>query len=171
MDAKVIRLAGVGGFVRDLTTGNIHKVLARRLVPGPRIGDSRYEYILEGFLDGQWVNAACFEPSRPENMNGPATERLTVEDILENILEIHQERGKTRDSPGGERSMFATVGIFKAWTGIELTEEQGWKFMQCLKMARMSSGKFHLDDYLDLVGYAALLAECAANNQLEKANG
>ena len=60
-----------------------------------------------------------------------------------------------------ERSMARTVAIFKAATGVELTELEGWKFMQALKMARSFAG-FNIDDYIDGAAYAALAGECAA---------
>lgn len=64
-----------------------------------------------------------------------------------------------RDSPGGERSMQKACDIFKAWTGIKLNEEDGWRFMICLKQAREIQGKFNVDDYVDIAGYSSLLAE------------
>lgn len=71
------------------------------------------------------------------------------------------QRGVTRDTPEGERSMGHTVRIFEAVTGIALTETQGWVFMLCLKQARMMRGKPHPDNYVDLAGYAALAGESA----------
>ena len=47
-------------------------------------------------------------------------------------------------------------------TGHELTEEEGWKFMVFLKLARMEGGSFKLDDYEDCVAYTALMAEAAS---------
>lgn len=86
--------------------------------------------------------------------------------ILEDAASILRERGKARDSEEGERSMARAVRIFNAMVGTELTEEQGWKFMIALKFARMAGGKFHFDDFIDTVGYSALLAECAGKEAL-----
>lgn len=89
--------------------------------------------------------------------------------ILQDAADVLKERGQSRDKGDSERSMAVIVKIFNAATGLNLTEEQGWKFMLCLKMGRMVGGKFHFDDYIDLVGYSALLAECAALSQLSPA--
>lgn len=83
--------------------------------------------------------------------------------ILETGSETLTQRAKLRDSTStGERSMAKAVAIFNAWqgdTGDHLTEEEGWRFMIALKQARMAGGRFHLDDYVDLASYSALLGE------------
>lgn len=83
--------------------------------------------------------------------------------ILETGSETLTQRAKLRDSTStGERSMARAVAIFNAWqgdTGDHLTEEEGWRFMIALKQARMAGGRFHLDDYVDLASYSALLGE------------
>lgn len=71
-----------------------------------------------------------------------------------------------RDAPGGERSMQKTVDIFRAYTGIELTEEDGWRFMICLKMAREIQGMPKPDDYVDLIGYSSLLGESLLQDKI-----
>ncbi len=67
-----------------------------------------------------------------------------------------------RDSDTGERSMARTVAAFNAVYGTNLTETQGWNFMELLKMARSSQGAYVADDFDDKVAYAALAAECEA---------
>lgn len=62
-----------------------------------------------------------------------------------------------------ERSMKRCVEAFNAMTGHNLSEEDGWYFMQCLKVSRSRSGAYVEDDYLDEVAYALLKAECANN--------
>jgi hypothetical protein len=92
----------------------------------------------------------------------PPNPRKTAHTLLLEAASVLQERGKERDQPGGERSMCKAVQIFNAiHPEIGLTEVQGWRFMQCLKLAREVQGGFKEDDYLDGVGYAALKAECA----------
>ena len=71
-------------------------------------------------------------------------------------------RGVTYDKPTGERSMERTIKVFAALTDIQLTEEQGWLFMEALKQVRSLQGKFKADNYEDLAGYAALRGEAAA---------
>ena len=71
-------------------------------------------------------------------------------------------RAVTYDKPTGERSMGRTVNAFAALTDIQLTEEQGFLFMEVLKQVRSLQGKFKADSYEDLAGYAALRGEAAA---------
>ena len=75
------------------------------------------------------------------------------------------DRAQQRDTPTGERSMARAVSIFKAWTGVELSEADGWRFMVALKQAREVQGGLHADDYIDICGYSALLAECLHNQE------
>ena len=74
-------------------------------------------------------------------------------------------RGVTYDNPAGERSMERTIKVFAALTDIQLTEEQGWCFMEVLKQVRSLQGKFKADNYEDLAGYAALRGETAARSR------
>jgi hypothetical protein len=84
------------------------------------------------------------------------------EDYLNQCIDTIEERGKLRDSPQGERSMGKAVAAFNAIFGTALTETQGWQFMQLLKLARMSAGVYHEDDYVDNIAYGALAAESSA---------
>lgn len=58
------------------------------------------------------------------------------------------------------------------WSGGDkrLTELEGWLFMCCLKMARATAGRNHLDDFTDLAGYAALAGECITREEAEPAD-
>lgn len=89
--------------------------------------------------------------------------KTPAQTILETANSTLTQRAKLRDSTStGERSMAKAVAIFNAWqgdTGDHLTEEEGWRFMIALKQARMAGGRFHLDDYVDLASYSALLGE------------
>lgn len=93
----------------------------------------------------------------PAVPNGPA-----APEILESAAMHIAERGKTRDIPGGERSMRRTVEAFNALCGHMLTERDGWMFMAILKASRASTGAVNLDDYEDGAAYFALAGECAA---------
>lgn len=75
------------------------------------------------------------------------------------------DRASTYDAPAGERSMAKTVTAFNALTGHQLTEEQGWLFMETLKMARSQQGQFRQDNYEDAVAYAALRGEAAGRER------
>ena len=87
-------------------------------------------------------------------------EILSAEQILYKAAEIQKERGKTRDVEQNH-SMSFCVDAFNHLTGHTLSEKDGWTFMVLLKLSRAQQGEHHDDDYLDAVGYAALLAECA----------
>lgn len=90
-----------------------------------------------------------------------------AEKILAEALETLKERGEQRDSPNGERSMARTVAAFNALTGHGLSTLDGWEFMLCLKLSRSREGVYNKDDFLDLVGYTALLAEEAELSHTE----
>lgn len=85
--------------------------------------------------------------------------------FLEEAVTTMRQRAQLRDAGNGERSMARTVAIFKAWTDIDISEEDGWRFMIALKQARESQGKFNRDDYVDLAAYAGLLGECESGGR------
>lgn len=87
-------------------------------------------------------------------------------DILRRAADLIAERADQRDRPGGERSMASTVAAFNAIYGAQLTETQGWVFMQLLKLSRSAGGRYIADDYEDCVAYAALAAESAITEEL-----
>lgn len=92
------------------------------------------------------------------------------ERLLQEAARTIAQRGQERDTSGTgqkqERSMAATVAAFNAIEGTNLTERQGWAFMQALKLVRAAStarnGRYNPDDYVDGAAYAALGGECAA---------
>lgn len=87
---------------------------------------------------------------------------VSAVETLRRAADLIELRGKQRDSDAGERSMARTVAAFNAVYGANLTETQGWHFMELLKMARSSQGAYVADDFDDKVAYAALAAECEA---------
>lgn len=90
-----------------------------------------------------------------------------IEAILNEVKDAVNERGQERDLPDGERTIPRCVKAFNAICGHNLTNEQGWIFMQLLKICRMSQGSFKRDDYIDNLGYGVLLAEEAFQNSSE----
>lgn len=77
-----------------------------------------------------------------------------------------EDRSKEYDKPHGERSMKATVEMFNACRGRDLTEAEGWLFMECLKNVRLfSANGFHRDSAEDGIAYASLKAEAKAREQ------
>lgn len=90
---------------------------------------------------------------------------ITSQDILTEAGEIQVNRGVVYDAPSGERSMGKTVAMFNIHTGFNLTEEQGWQFMELLKMVRSGQSDFKLDNYVDGTSYASLAGESAARDR------
>ena len=93
--------------------------------------------------------------------------KRTAESILNAAALIMKERAATYDSADGERSMAKTVLAFNAITGKQLTEVEGWLFMECLKNVRFFSNpaKPHEDSLEDCVAYASLKAEAALSRE------
>lgn len=93
-----------------------------------------------------------------------STVDYSAEGILQQALNLLKERGKDYDS-GEERSMQKIVDMFSIPTGHNLTEVEGWFFMQCVKNVRYftNSGGVHKDSLLDDVSYSSLKAEAALN--------
>lgn len=91
---------------------------------------------------------------------------IGADEVLQIANEAIAQRGVMYDSTGQqqERSMGKVVAMFNALTGHELTNEQGWKFMCLLKLARSEQGEFSLDSFIDLAAYAALAGEEAAKH-------
>jgi len=86
----------------------------------------------------------------------------SAQGILEAAAGEMSDRAKTYDKPQGERSMGATVKAFEAITGVHMTEQQGWQFMEVLKMVRSNQGAYRADSFIDGAAYAALAGEAAS---------
>lgn len=87
---------------------------------------------------------------------------MTAQDILAAAAATIDQRGAERDRPEGERSMGRAVRAFNALFSEEiaangglLTETQGWRFMEVLKLARGRGP----DEFLDGAAYVALAGE------------
>jgi hypothetical protein len=83
--------------------------------------------------------------------------------ILLMASEYISNRASERDAEA-ERSMLSTVNAFNAMFGTNITEVQGWQFMELLEMSRSRGGKFRLNDFVDGAAYAALAGEAAAKD-------
>lgn len=90
---------------------------------------------------------------------------VTAADFLRRGLKHMEDRAITYDATGGERSMGKTVEMFNIWSGLSLTEEQGWMFMALLKIVRSGQGAMKADNYEDLAAYAGLAGEAAAKER------
>lgn len=98
-------------------------------------------------------------------------EHPTADDVLRAAADEMTDRARSRDAPGGERSMARTVTAWWAIYGPSIltrgyvTELEGWEFMSILKKVRGAQGEYRADDYTDDVAYVALAAEAAAKGQ------
>ncbi len=79
--------------------------------------------------------------------------------LLETCIKVLDERGKQRDNSEGERSMQKIIELFYFRTGVQISVQEGWIFMQCLKQVRMKTGLPDIDNFIDLINYIALEAE------------
>ena len=85
--------------------------------------------------------------------------------ILAQAAAEMKDRGATYDQPQGERSMGKTVAAFAAVTGVHMSEQQGWQFMELLKMVRSNQGSYRADSFVDGAAYASLAGEAAAKGK------
>lgn len=85
--------------------------------------------------------------------------------VLEAGAKHMRDRAVTYDKPEGERSMEKVVQMFNLFTGHNLKESEGWRFMLFLKLVRSVQGEFKLDNFEDAVAYEALAAEAAAKGK------
>ena len=93
------------------------------------------------------------------------TDLCRASDILAQAAAEMKDRGATYDQPQGERSMGKTVAAFAAVTGIQMSEQQGWQFMELLKMVRSNQGGYRADSFVDGAAYASLAGEAAAKGK------
>lgn len=87
---------------------------------------------------------------------------VTAPYILQTALDALSQRAAIRDQPTGERSAARAAAILEAWTGRIWVEEDVWRCLMAVKMAREQQGQFHLDDAIDGSAYFALLGETRA---------
>lgn len=87
-------------------------------------------------------------------------------ELLGRAAALMHERGQTYDEPEGERSMGKVVAAFNAITGRDLSESEGWMFMQQVKLVRLfTRSDYHADSAEDNIAYAALLAEAKGDGR------
>lgn len=80
-------------------------------------------------------------------------------EYCKNAATTMEQRGKENGYDSKEeRSAKQIAAVFNALTGRDLTEQEAWVFMICLKLVRQTR-KHQEDNIVDLVAYAALLGE------------
>lgn len=111
--------------------------------------------------DGSSITSIFVEELSKHFPSSVPVKSSQAEDFLKAGLEVLIQRGKQRNTNGGkERNMSSIVKIFAALTGHELTEDQGWLFMTCLKLVRsQTAASFDEDSFVDGINYLALSAE------------
>lgn len=85
--------------------------------------------------------------------------RSRAQKMLQAAIDIQTDRGRIYGN--AERSMPTVVAAFNAATGHNLSEVDGWQFMEILKLVRSRSGEFHADNFIDGASYASLAGEAA----------
>jgi len=91
--------------------------------------------------------------------NNKPQQPVAIRTLME-AANIMEARALTYDSHSGERSMGKTVAVFNIITGHNISEADGWLFMQSLKDVRQwSTPAYHEDSAIDSVAYAALKTE------------
>ena len=123
-------------------------------------------------LDRVWTKIAQIRAKQAAKRDlhsplpGTAPAESAAPTILRSAADAIAQRAQLRDCPKGERSMGRCVAAFNAITGHQLTEVEGWHFMELLKLARATAGGHHLDDHTDRAAYAALAGEAAERRQV-----
>lgn len=119
------------------------------------------------------LNAECYVASTSTKAQQVSRD-TTALSILEAGANHTRDRAKFYDRPmatgeasPGERSMAPTVAAFNTITGHQLSEEQGWLFMELLKCVRAEHNGYRPDNYEDGAAYVALKGEAAARNRGE----
>lgn len=81
-------------------------------------------------------------------------------EYCKNAATTMEQRGKENgyDTAKEERSAKQIAAVFNALTGRDLTEQEAWTFLICLKLVRQHR-KHQEDNIVDLVAYSALLGE------------
>lgn len=103
----------------------------------------------------------CFQSHATPKMPEPKAAKL-----LGRAAAHMHDRSATYDEPEGERSMGKIVTAFNAITGRDLTESEGWMFMQQVKLVRLfTRSEYHADSAEDNIAYAALLAEAKGDGR------
>lgn len=105
----------------------------------------------------------CFNSHKQETAKVPEPKAA---ELLGRAAAHMHDRSSTYDEPEGERSMGKIVTAFNAITGRDLSESEGWMFMQQVKLVRLfTRSDYHADSAEDNIAYAALLAEAKGDGR------
>ena len=119
--------------------------------------------------DAEGAEIVLYRPSEQQSMEEAyeqahkeigGSEYETAPTFLKAAAKHMDDRAATYDKPEGERSITQVVAIFNQFHGTNLTEAQGWHFMEIVKQVRFFTKEgFHRDSAEDSIAYAALRAE------------
>ncbi len=94
----------------------------------------------------------------------------TAAGILQAGIDHMADRAVSYDAPQGKRSIGMTIDMFNVLVAKKLkeplSEEDGWNFMELLKLVRSKQGEFKADSYEDRAAYAGLAAEAAYRDRV-----
>ena len=96
---------------------------------------------------------------------------MNRQEILNEAMKITtstltKSRASVYGSP--EDSFSRIAAYWSEYLGVDISAHDVGIMMIFLKIARIKSGKLHLDSYVDIAGYAACTGEIAANSQQVK---
>ena len=104
-----------------------------------------------------------------------ASQTLTIEATRESILTRAHDCvcGQREQDYGSPEASFGTIAEFwSTYLGQTLHAQDVAAMLALLKIARITSGHYHLDNWIDLAGYAACGGEIEARAAaLEKCHG
>lgn len=84
---------------------------------------------------------------------------MKAHDLAKQAADILNERGQQNGYDNGEERSAAKIAkVFNTITGRDLTEQEAWLFMICLKLVR-EGNKHQTDNCVDMANYAFLRAE------------
>lgn len=116
---------------------------------------SRYHQGQEGYEDHYKTLEIKWQSSGTE-----PKKKTTRAEILETAIKMVD--GSRNHDHGEPENNFETIAnLWSIYTGKELCSEDVAIMMILLKVARIASGKYNPDNYVDIAGYAACAGEIA----------
>lgn len=99
-----------------------------------------------------------------EDAKNAESSNVTRRDCLQSAIEIVcKDREDTYGSPEDNFDLIAA--LWTEYTGTELSSKDVAMMMALLKIARIKTGKYKADNFIDLAGYAACACEIGDNNE------
>ena len=125
-----------------------------------------YAKILEDYTKAAGLNVNAAGASRPK------PDRAYILDMAKSIVTGEREKsyGKPEDNFRIIGEMWETYLRARCVTpdgGIDILPEDVAIMMAILKIARIASGNYKVDSYIDLAGYAACAGECAGRTKIK----